>query len=545
MATLPSSIGRSILASLTCTLILLNLPPISATHADSDALSEITVAGLLPALATSRETKRDKDEIVDALVADDINSFPDISVTDALQRVTGVQITRDRGEGGVVTLRGLTQVETTLNGREIFTAGTGRTLDLSDIPAELLKGIDVYKTTSASQIEGGIGGLLDLRTWRPFDFEGARLDASARLIHGNLVDVSRMQYSAVASQRWMSSTAGQFGALLSLAAQERAWREDQKSTGAPVARTDLLPSQTVYAPGGTSETTSLGTRERQSANLTVQWRPNAALDLYAEAGYNEFRTLQNSHQINVSASTGFVDGSLSLFPGTQDLRTITWTDAPLSILSFARDTLDRDRNATLGGSWTDGPLKVSADLSHTDSRNELLFSGLFLAGSAARFSHDLSRGMPATGIEDTDLLDPANLNFSGIAYRWRPFEGNLDAVRLDGEYRLGKGLLHSLSGGIRLARREADNAPGLIFADAPVSGVSAADIPGYVMPNPHDFMPGSTSIGGYLTGNPEHFRDTQALRDAFCISVPIPASNPLGTWAIRETTQAAYVSCPG
>ncbi|MEW5822955.1 MAG: TonB-dependent receptor plug domain-containing protein, partial [Pseudomonadota bacterium] len=165
----------------------------------SIALEEIPVGALRSGMISASEIKYDKEEVVDSVVAGDIHAFPDISVSDALQRIPGVQIARDRGEGGLVTLRGLTQVETTLNGREVFTAGTGRTLDFSDIPAELLAGIDVYKTTSAHQLEGGVGGLIDVRTWRPFDFTGDRLDASARLIHGDLVGASKMQYSALAS----------------------------------------------------------------------------------------------------------------------------------------------------------------------------------------------------------------------------------------------------------------------------------------------------------------------------------------------------------
>ncbi|MEW6766277.1 MAG: TonB-dependent receptor [Pseudomonadota bacterium] len=532
--TLPLALLSALLA-----LELNTTPP--AVAADGDTLEAIDVTALRPGMITARQIKFDKEEIVDSIVAADIHAFPDISVSDALQRVTGMQITRDRGEGGIVTLRGLTQVGTTLNGRETFTAGTGRTLDFSDIPVELLAGIDVYKTASANQLEGGVGGLIDLRTWRPLDFKSDRLDASARLIHGDLVDTGKMQYSALASKRWTSASSGQFGALLSLAAQERGWREDQKSTGAPTARTDLIPGQTVYAPNGASETVSLGTRDRQSANLTLQWRPNTALELYAEGGYNEFRTRQQSHQINVGATNGFVDGSLRLFPGTRDLQSITWTDVPFSVLSFARDTVDRNRQVAVGGSWKEGPLKITGDLSHTDSRNQLFFSGPFLAGSAAQFSQDLSGDIPATSLGGTDLLDPGNLRYTGIAYRWRPYEGGLDAARLDGEYRIGKGPIESISVGARLARREADNAPGLIFADAGVSDLTGADMPSYLMPNPYDTMPGSTSIGDYLTGNPDYFRDAQALRDAFGISSPIPASNPLGTWRIRETTQAAYV----
>ena len=514
----------------------------SSVNAVDGGLPMIIVIGYQPSLATADEIKRDKAEIVDAVVANDIGSLPDVSVSEALQRVTGVQIGRDRGEGSAVTIRGLTQVETTLNGRELFTAGSGRGLEFTDIPAELLAGIDVYKSAAAEHIEGGIGGLIDLRTYRPFDFARLRLAASARVIHGDLVDTAKGQFSLLASDRW-DTAHGELGALFSLAVQDRAWREDQKITGSPVPRTDIIAGETVVAPNGSSETTSVGTRERTAAHGALQWRPTTALELYAEGSYAEFKTTQDSHQINASASSTFVPGSATLFPGSNDLQSITWTDAPVSILSFARDTVDRTTQAAFGGQWTgsDGVV-LKADLSHTDSASELFFSGPFMGGTVDYFSQDLSTSVPGTSIAGTDLLDPDNLQVTGIAYRWRPFHGDLSAARVDGEWPLLNGFIERVSAGARVARRRADNAPGLIFADAAVTGISVAEMPGYFMHNPYNFFPGSSSIGTYLTGNPDFFRDAAALREAFGIDADIPeVGNPLGIWRIEEDTQAVYL----
>jgi len=508
-------------------------------------LSPVVVRGVRASLATAQDIKQDKIEIVDSVVADDIQKLPDLSVTDALQRITGIQIGRDRGEGTAVTIRGLTQMETTLNGREIFTAGTGRNLDFADIPSELLAGIDVYKTSSANHIEGGVGGLIDLRTRRPFDFAGHETAGSARVVHGDLADKTEAQFSALLSRRWTTGSAGELGVLVNLAHQDRAWREDQKGTGNPVARDDLIAGQTVFAPSATSETVSTGKRERSAGSLVLQWRPDAALELYAEGGYAEFRTRQDSHQINVSASPTFVAGSPTLFAGTRDLKSITWTNAPLSILSFARDTVDRIKQAAVGGAWTREALTLKADLSYTESENRLFFSGPFLAGTAASFSHDLSSETPRTAVGGTDLLDPANLRYTGLAYRTRPFEGELAAAQLDGEYRLDGGLIHTLSAGARLARRSADNAPGLVIADAALGGIAAADLPQFVMPNPYgDFLrgAGTSSIGDFLVGNLAGARDAAALRAAFGVTAPLPAAgDPLGVWRIDEDSRAAYL----
>ncbi|HSV71579.1 MAG TPA: TonB-dependent receptor [Methylibium sp.] len=506
-------------------------------------LGRVVVQGVRASAETAEARRRESLDIVDAVVAAEIHKLPDLSVGDAVQRITGVQVARDRGEASVFAVRGLTQVETTLNGREVFTAGSGRTLDLADFAAEMLAGIDVHKTAAAERLEGGVGGSVDLRTRRPFDFPGDATVLSARTARGHLVGRHATQGSALLSRRLRLRGEGEFGLLLNVVVQERAWREDQKSTGNPVLRSDLVPGTTVVAPNGTSETVSLGTRRRHGATLIAQWRPHPTLEWHAEVHLAELKTRQDSHQINVTAGSGFVPGSVQLFDGTSDLRRVTWTDAPLSVLSFARDTVDRTRQFALGGRHDRGDWIFSGDLSHTRGSNRLYFSGPFFASRAAEFTHDLSGRVPSTKLGGTDLLNPANLSYTGLAYRARPFHGELSAARLDAQWQGVGGAVERVAVGWRTAVRRADNVPGLVFGDVPLSGLTAADTPGRVVPNSFgDFLDGrATSIGGFLIGTLGDARDAAALREAFGITAPLPAvGNPLSVWRIRERTDAGY-----
>jgi iron complex outermembrane receptor protein len=503
----------------------------------------VVVVGQREGLRAGLQLKRLRDEVSDAVLADEIGKLPDFNLTEALQRITGVQAARDRGEGAGLTVRGLTQVETTLNGREVFTAGTGRTLDFSDIPAEMVAAVTVFKSASADQLEGGIGGLVDMRTRRPFDFPDAATVLSARAVHGDLVQRSQAQGSALLSRRWVIGGGHQLGVLFNGSLQERAFREDSKGTGTPQLRRDLVPGQALTVPGSTSETSSVGTRRRGAGSLIAQWRMPDGVELQAEAHLVEFHTRQDSQQINVAAGTGVEPGSVQLFDGSTDVRRITWLDAPVSVLSFARDTVDRLQQAAIGARRSGDTFSWSADLSHTRSFNSLYFSGPVFGGRAARFTHDLSGGMPATSISGTDLLDPDALRYTLLALRTRVFEGTLDAARVDADWQRPGAWWHRISAGLRSARREAGNAPGLIFADAPLNGPTAAATPGLVQPNPYDtVMPGSTSIGPYLTGRLDGARDAQALRDAFGITTPIPTSAAaLSLWHIRERSDTAYL----
>src|SRR5690606_14805771 len=177
-------------------------------------LEEIVVTGLKFSLPQAVEAKRAAIPIVDALVAEDIGKFPDNNVVEAMQRIPGVQVT-DRGSGEIsaVSIRGLTDVTTTINGRNIFTA-SGRSVALADVPASLLSGVDVYKTRSAKLIESGIAGQIDIHTQRPFDFEGSKAVVAARGIYQEMADKVDPNVSALLSNRWELEGGGEFGALI-------------------------------------------------------------------------------------------------------------------------------------------------------------------------------------------------------------------------------------------------------------------------------------------------------------------------------------------
>jgi TonB-dependent receptor len=127
---------------------------------------------------------------VDSIVAEDIGQFPDKNVGEALSRITGVQLSRDFGEGSQVAIRGvepnLNRVE--INGMSVLsTNGTaGRGAELRELPAELIKSIDVYKGTTADLTEGGVGGTVSIKTNKPLDFKKRTFATTARASRATL-----------------------------------------------------------------------------------------------------------------------------------------------------------------------------------------------------------------------------------------------------------------------------------------------------------------------------------------------------------------------
>ena len=135
---------------------------------------EVVVEGsLFRFFKDALEEKQTSDIILDSVVSEDIGKFPDVSIADAIARLPGVSVIRDRGgNASEISVRGLgpNLSSTLLNGREVAAVGPSRHVQYDSFPAELLDGAGVYKSPKPSTIEGGIGGTVDLRTLRPLDY---------------------------------------------------------------------------------------------------------------------------------------------------------------------------------------------------------------------------------------------------------------------------------------------------------------------------------------------------------------------------------------
>jgi TonB-dependent receptor len=143
----------------------------NATPQVAEDLDEITVTGIRAAQQRAIDIKRNAPQIIDSISAEDIGKLPDVTISDSLQRVPGVQIRREAGEGSAVNVRGLPQVTTLLNGEQYLGANsiTNVQPNFGDIPSQLFSGVDVIKSPTADLLNGGTTGTVNLRTRRPLD----------------------------------------------------------------------------------------------------------------------------------------------------------------------------------------------------------------------------------------------------------------------------------------------------------------------------------------------------------------------------------------
>jgi iron complex outermembrane receptor protein len=420
----------------------------------SQAADDIVVTGVRASLRSAADVKRNAGTIVDSIVAEDIGKLPDNNATEALQRVTGVQVSRDLGEGGSIAIRGLPQVETTLNGRETFTAGGGRTFNLQDFPAELIARIDVYKASTADLIEGGLGGLVDLRTRRPLDLPGFTVGASLRGTYSDSVKKTTPSGSVFASDKWNTGI-GEIGLLGSFSYQDRKYRQDIDSTGAPTPRNDLLPGQTVFAPNGNNQVLVIGERERIGGNVALQWRPSPDLEFTLEGQYQRFKTTQQQYNALVAtAGVTPVAGSTTLFSGTQDVSQATYANQRLTAGGTERDTLDENKSISLAAKWNVKGVTVNGDLTYTKSKSDLYYTELDLVTTVPTFTQFLGTNPPSSSIGAYNLANLSNYTVGGLTRNENHYVGDEVAARVDLHYDFeDSSFLKSIQGGFRFADR--------------------------------------------------------------------------------------------
>ncbi len=272
---------------------------------DDQAVEAVVVTGYRASLQSALNVKRQSDVMVDAINAEDVADFPDANLAESLQRIPGISIDRDNGEGRTITVRGLggdfTRVR--INNLEaLSTAGTNdtnstamnttRTFDFNVFASELFNSLKVRKTASAETDEGSLGATVDLQTGRPFDYRKDRLALSVEDAYYENGGHHNPRIAGLFSKRWAD---GKMGFLASVAYSEKDTETDQYRrqivTGeyvyrsatwatlenprragfsAPVGTTfgDRVTNPTAANPGGTVSSTAAITNPAYIAAVT-------------------------------------------------------------------------------------------------------------------------------------------------------------------------------------------------------------------------------------------------------------------------------------
>ncbi len=430
--------------------------PAAADAADPEATDDsIVVTGIRKSLESAKNLKRKSDQIVDAIVAEDIGKLPDIAVSDTAARIPGVQVERGGGEAGRVLVRGLPDFTTTYNGREIFTAET-RQVALQDFPAGAIAAVEVFKTSSANIVEAGLAGLINVRSRRPFDFKGREIAGS---IWGVYPLVSRdltPNAQLLLTDRWKLGD-GEIGALINFSYTKLHYRDSTRRN------TDFVapgPNGTRF-PDIQRITYGEGVRSRPSINGAIQWRPTPELEFYVEGLWQGFRNELSDRELSVPLWGGAQYNNITTRPGTNLITGGTVVN-PFRPDGYQGGTLNRTNTYqfAVGGRWDAGPLKLTADLARTDSK----FTGRTESVDFA-FANpqtiDFVTGSPGGDgptftIRNFDPSNPANYIYRGFYEQYQVAKGDDWQARVDAEYDTGIEFLPKVAAGIRYVDRKAD-----------------------------------------------------------------------------------------
>ncbi|WP_225041829.1 TonB-dependent receptor [Xanthomonas campestris] len=518
----------------------------------TSTLDAVQVRGVRSSVESAISTKQAHKEISDSIVAEDIGKLPDNSVAAALQRVTGVQVARAGGEVGQVLVRGLPNVITTLDGRNVFTT-VGRDMELADVPAELLRSVDVYKTTGAQFQEGGIAGVVDVHLRRPFDFDDdSTIAGSVSALRGDQAEKTVPNGSLTMSQRWETGV-GRMGVMGSVAYQRRPYQESNTLYGTYDLKPNPLdPAQQLYVPYSAGGLMARGDRKRKSANLSFQWAPSDNSEIYVDTlyiGYDNrpqvnywlpfpgLANAENTESVSVRPGSNVLDGLVA-----RDLQTLSSTQAHKN----ASDTYQ----AALGGRWSGERVKLSTELAYTysDAKNRAFTLDM---DTRAPLLHMRSGG----GAADTwitqrdgspyDITAPGNWVLRQYYDSWNRQRGEEWAWRGDATFDLDAGPLTSLEVGARASRRTATNHSGDTGARDNITGapILLSDMPGLASVTPGNMLDGARAFTSdrWASANQDVLLEQSArLRTLMGQSPEAPLENPALFFDDREDNYAVY-----
>jgi len=428
-------------------------------------VEEIAVVGLQRSMQQAQTVKRDSDQIVDTVVAQDIGKLPDVTVSDTAARIPGVQVSRERGEAaGQVLVRGLPDITTTYNGREIFTAET-RSVALADFPAGGIASLNVFKSTTADQIEGGLAGLLDVRSRRPFDFEGFELSGATRGTYANQSGKFDPNGNVLVSNRWKTGV-GEVGALLNLSYTRLNYQDSARwNTGVVVNGTAADTGAQFRFPDVVGIFYGAGQRERPSLNASAQWRPVEGLEFYVDGLYQGYRDAVSDRMLEMRL---WGDNrrltNVTLRPGTPDQAQSMTVENAARPFMFQGATFRKTDTyqVGVGGSYEAGPVRISADVARTDSRfgvSVYSFDQELATSPTFNVNFDVPRGPGGAEftLQNFDLNDRNNFRYLGFFDRSQIATGDDWQARTDVDVNTGLSFLPKLEAGLRFTTRDAYN----------------------------------------------------------------------------------------
>ncbi len=554
-----SGIVRSLALSLAFCLSLagpIGLQAQETANGEAFELEKLVVEGYADSLRQSMQAKRSTTEVSDVILSEDIGQFPDENVAEALQRITGVQIQRNDGEGTYISVRGvepgLNMV--TVDGRTASSGGFERAFDFSTLSADLVSSLRVIKSQSADLVEGGIGAVVEIQTPKPLNFRDPRVARlTATFSHMDLLDDWSNKYSGLFSQQFDD---GKQGFLVSFALEDNVQRTDNFGNNGWV-RNAIDGGQDLFTPRFFLHQSYIRDRERKGVTGAYQWQPSDQIKLTLSGNWNQYTTEQarNAYNVNTPNRTGAFPDILDDYTFNENGTGIAFdgqTNQSVPIQQYTlRNTIVNGYGANIEWKPSDR-LSLEFDASVSESYNDSNPENrVDIRWNPAEFPAGVyslpesGSGVPdlrLTGIDPNDrtLYNVRQLNLNRIIN-----ENEDTALAADLDYQFEEGFFSSFETGLRLSERTTDRPRRIGLTRRPANFPIGIETPeSAVVPFPIDNYldaSGADVIRSWMVVDQQKTLDYLAAEGlSFDLSDPWANPNPLQIFSINEEVFAGY-----
>jgi iron complex outermembrane recepter protein len=537
-----------------------NAPPsgtVEAAPSDTGSGDQIVITGFRRSIQASIRAKRDSSVIADVLTAEDIGKFPDKNVAEALQRIPGVVINREFGEGERVSVRGTAAnlTKTLLNGHNVATAdwfildqlAATRAFNYLTLPAEIVGELEVYKSPQADIEEGGVGATINVHTRNPLALDPLTISASAQMVYSERAKKWDPQASGFISWR---NDGGTVGVLAAAIYQKRRIRRD----GVEVLGYFSNPA----IAGGAQIPSLIGSalfqqeRERIGGNAAIQFRPSDQFEVNITGLYSKFNA-NNFNQNFLAWGSNAIGGggTLTNFTVEDDTvtsGTITSTPGGRGVVFDAIDRLAVAKvwSGDFDAIWRPGELStVHFKTGYTEAHGDTKAQPFFEGGAPASFDFDLTGRTPQVVFSGIDPTVPNDLAFDFGSLHKITNSDKEKYAYLDWEQRLEMGPLQAVKVGAKFTDHDRK------------TGFLATTFGGFFLPllatgcgggpcSPSDFADGLTpgdflenvALSNTLTSYWQV--DRKKLEDIFLAFPHTRILNPTENYSINEKTYGGY-----
>lgn len=462
-------------------------------EADESILEEVVVTGIRQSAFEQRENKRLSDNVTDSIFAEDMGRMPDQNIAEAMQRITGIGIDRQDGEGTFVTVRGVDPNLNivTMNGQTVTSGEDGNAVDFRSFSADMLRSIEVVKSPSASHVEGSLGGTVNLKTFRPLDIRERRIGLELQAKYNDLADETDPAAKVNYADKFADET---FGIAFSSYYDVQSIRQDQFRTfnrfsvrnmpGTSLQTGEDLGDIWVSMPDFFENVLNQTERTRWGGTLSFDWRPDNATDLWLDLTYSELTVDSDEYNIRINRlhrNSANNQNPGRPIPGSWIIDEDSMTavagrseDSGGNHLSRQIETKTKNSFATFGASRIWGPWEGSFELgiSRTDQSWPVNRRLNFNIPGPARVlgGYDWINDNGGFHLIPTlefgpgrEPLDPYVLELTQLYQDDRQVDDELDSVQIDLQRDVEWGFVQSIEFGARYFERSKDRTQTIGF----------------------------------------------------------------------------------